>query len=223
MSLDFPAMGAALWALSDATGVRPEYILPVLQLESGFDPSIVNSIGCTGINQLCKNIPDGFASWTASQQMSGEVTPMYRALVAKYGAIRSATRAYQANLLPASLPTAKQLSDVVAARGSSATYVGGLTQGAVYTSNAGLDANGDGVITVGDLAAKMAQMVARPAVQSAIAQTYALRPGTSPRDPVYGDDYPQGFFGRLTALDWTLVGVSFAAATAAALVHLRRL
>ena len=47
MSLDFPAAADALWALYDATGIRPEWILPVLYSESGFNPAIVNSLGYT--------------------------------------------------------------------------------------------------------------------------------------------------------------------------------
>jgi hypothetical protein len=221
MSLDMPAMGQALWSLSDATGLRPEYVLPVLYNESGFNPAITNSIGCVGINQACPNampVPAGYASWAASQQMTGLVTPMYKAIIAKYGAIRSATRAYQANFLPATLPTARNLSSPLAIRGSGALIAPGLSNAVVYAANASLDANKDGVITVADLAAKMSAVVKTPAVQAAIAQTYALRPGSSPMNAVYGQDFP---WETLNLTDIALVGVGVTAVAAASIALAR--
>jgi hypothetical protein len=179
--LDFPATAVALWALSDAGGPRPEYMLPVLYEESGFSPGAVNSIGCTGLNQLCpfaQNIPEGYASWLASQQIAGPIASMFKAIVAKYGPIGSGTRAYQANFLPGTLATDRELSSVLATKGSS-----------VYAANTGLDYSGSGAIRVSDLAHAIAKAAATPAVRSAIAQTYALRPGDSPNDPVYGTDF----------------------------------
>ncbi len=221
MSLDFPAMGSALWSLSDATGLRPEYLLPVLWHESGFNPAIVNGIGCTGINQLCQNIPDGYAGLSASQQMAAVVSPMFRGLVTRYGALRSGVRVYQANLLPATLPVVKTLSGVLARKGSSAPVPGAKTpsQAAVYTRNSGLDADKSGAITLADLAAVVRLDAARPQVKSAIAQTYALRPGLSPRDPVYGDDFPGagGFLGWSLG-EWALAGAATLAVGSAAYV-----
>jgi hypothetical protein len=212
MALDFPAFGAALWAMYDATGVRPEYILPVLYLESGFNPAAVNSIGCTGINQLCQNIPSGYAGWSASQQLSGVVNGMFRSIVSTYGALNSAARVYQANLLPASLPLVKTLDGVIAAKGSSAT-IGGLTQGSIYSSNAGLDANKDGLLTLGDLASKMREMLSKPAVQTAIAQAYLSRPSETPvADPALGTDFGAGTGNKVLP---TLVALGLAATGAA--------
>ena len=194
MSLDFPATGSALWAFYDAGGPRPEYLLPVFYSESGFLPSAVNSIGCTGLNQLCpfaQNIPDGYASWLASQQIAGPIAGMFKAIVAKYGPIGSGTRAYQANFLPGTLATARNLSSVLATRGSS-----------VYSANAGLDYQQTGAIRVSDLAHSIAKAAASSAVKSAIAQTYALRPGESPQDPVYGTDF-------LPAVSPVSLGVAF--------------
>lgn len=211
MSLDFPATGSALWSLSDATGLRPEYLLPVFYLESGFNPAVVNSIGCVGLAQECGQTPAGYASWAASQQIAGVIGPRFKADIATYGPIGSATKAYLANLLPAALPTATSLSSILAQRGSSVKIPKSqLTQGQVYAANAGLDANGDGAITVADLAAKMRQMLSRPAVQQAIAQTYALRPGSSPvADPAYGTDFSVSSFWEkalITAAALTVAG-----------------
>jgi hypothetical protein len=213
VALDFPAMGTALWALSDATGLRPEYVLPVLYSESGFNPAIVNSIGCTGINQACPfafTLPAGYASFTASQQMNALVTPMFKAIVAKYGPIRSGVRCYLSNFLPAALPTCFALSSVLASKTGSPTCwsVNPSYSESIYNANA-FDYQKTGVIRVSDLAHFVGKAASSSAVQSAIASTYALRPGESPRNPVYGDDYPVG---------WSLPEKLLAAAAAATVV-----
>lgn len=203
--LDFPATGSALWALYDAGGPRPEYLLPVFWSESGFQPGAVNSIGCTGLNQLCpfaQNIPDGYASWLASQQIAGPIAGMFKAIVAKYGPIGSGTRAYQANFLPGTLSTDRALTSVLALRGSS-----------VYSANAGLDYQGTGAIRVSDLAHAIAKAAATSSVRSAIAQTYALRPYDSPEDPVYGTDFGVPAAGPSLGVAF-LIGSSFLAAGA---------
>jgi hypothetical protein len=197
--LDFPAAAAALWAITAATGVKPEHLLPPLFLESGFDPSIPNAAGQPfyGINQASTQListyagvdPQTYLTWPASQQLSTVVKGMIADIVHRYGPIRSATRMYQANFLPATLPTARQLSDVLTSPPSP-----------FYNANSGLDANHDGAITLGDLAVKMTQMAHRPQVQQAIRDTYAARDGAtasasaaaSPTDIneiVYGDDF----------------------------------
>lgn len=180
MSLDFPAFGQGLWALYDATGIRPEYLLPVFFSESGFSPSITNSIGCIGINQACpfaNNLPSDYASWSASQQLNGLVAGSFKALVAKYGPIKSGTKAYIANFWPIALPNVPTLASIVTNNAS------------VLAANPGLDVGNKGYITAGDMAHFIAKAAANPAVQSAIAQTYALRPDETPRDPVLGEDY----------------------------------
>jgi hypothetical protein len=177
-----------LWGFFDETGVRPEYILPALHHESGFDPSRPNSAGYPyyGLNQVSGSYlasrgisPGDYLTWSASRQLREVVLPFLKA----YANVRSATRLYQANFLPATLATAKSLSDVVSTRGDP-----------YYAANAGLDANRNGVITVSDLASVMAKDAASSAVQHAIASAYAIRPGESPKDPVYGEDF--GWFSR---------------------------
>ena len=177
-----PAFGQALWAGFDAGKLpRPEYVIPVLFSESGLNPAATNSIGCVGINQLCPfawPIPVGYASWSASQQLAGPVTSMFGQLIAKYGPINSGTRVYIGNFLPADLPKATSLDYVLATRG-----------GAVYSANSGLDYTGKGTITVADMAHFVSKAAGNSYVKSVIAQTYALRPGESPEDPVYGTDF----------------------------------
>ena len=184
MSLDFPATANALWAGYLAGKLpRPEYLLPCLYSESGFSPSVTNSIGCIGLNQLCPfawPIPAGYASWSASQQIAGPITSMFGQLIAKYGPLNSGTRTYLANFLPAYLPKATSLSSVLATQGS-----------AVYNANTGLDWQKKGTITVGDLSHFIARAASNATVKSAIAQTYALAPSGvgGMRDPVYGTDF----------------------------------
>jgi hypothetical protein len=200
VSLDFPAFGSALWSLYDRTGIRPEYVLPIFWLESGFNPGIVNSIGCTGIFQLCplqnRPLPSGFASWSASQQLANYGIGMYAGIVQQFGPIGSATRMYQANFLPASLAYAKTLDSVLARQGNQTLipHGGGLTEAQVYAANPSLDADHNGIITVGDLATLMRKELGAPAVHQAIASAYAQRPGESPvADPVLGTDFANGW------------------------------
>jgi hypothetical protein len=185
MSVDagFPA---ALWAMYAATGIRPEWIVPVLYSESGLNPASQNSIGCVGINQACPfavPTPPDYTTWTASQQMVGVVTPMYRAIVSKFGPLRSGTRVYQGNFLPATLATAPDWSSVIATQG-----------GAVYAANSGLDWQRTGVIRVSDLGHFVGKAAGNSYVQSVIASAYAVAPtGVGPEsDPVAGFDYGSG-------------------------------
>ncbi len=197
MSLD-PASYVALWSLFDQGGPRPEYVLPVLWAESSFDPTVINSIGCAGVNQACQGLLNQlgvsaatYASWPASQQIRLGLTPYMLA----YSPLRSGTRVYQANYLPVTLATARSLSSVLARAGTS-----------YYSSNAGFDTDRKGFITVQDLANSVARAAAQPAVQRAIAAAYALRPNESPQDPVYGQDYSPNARQYVIAASIALLG-----------------
>lgn len=184
-----------LWSIYDQTGIRPEYLLPVLARESGLDPSIPNSAGYPyyGINQASTDListyagtdPSTYLTWPASRQLDTVVRGMLAALVNRYGPLRSATRVYQANFLPATLSTARSLNSVVA--GENGPYA------TEYSANVGLDADHNGVITLSDLATEMARMVAKSYVQQAIADAYKVRPTEVMHNPVYGDDFTSGF------------------------------
>jgi len=185
-NLDWPAFGTALWAVSDQLGIRPEWQLPVMALESGLDPSICNAGGCCGLNQLCPgtfenyvNVPAStYRTWSASQQLAGPVLAYWRNATS-FGSIRSATRLMQAQLAPGELSTTPSLDEVVYRSPS-----GG------YEGNKGVfDAAGKGYITVQDLATVMAKYAASTDVRDAIARAYALRPDEQPSDPVYGEDF----------------------------------
>lgn len=183
--LDWPAFGDALWLVSDQLGIRPEWQLPVLHLESGFDPAAINGGGCVGLNQLCPGTYENYVrvpvsqyrTWSASQQLAGPVMQYWRAALSQ-GQIRSATRLMLAQLGTALLNTAPSLSSSVYAAPSLAYY-----------DNASFDSARKGYFSVQDLANAMARQVANLAVTQAIAKAYAMRPGERMRDPVYGDDF----------------------------------
>lgn len=183
--MDFPAAGEALWGISDRTGIRPEWLLPTLNFESGLNPSADNGVGYYGLNQISGSQlgamgidPQDYKTWASSEQLSRVVGPYFEALVNRFGPLRSATRVEQANYLPATLASARRLGDVVSSYPS-----------AFYTDNRVFDHGGKGYITVGDLGETMAKSAASAGVQNALRQTYSLRPGESPSDPVYGDDF----------------------------------
>lgn len=195
MSLDFPAAADALWALYDATGIRPEWILPVLYSESGFNPAIVNSLGYTGINQASAQMLSGhgldsssYAAMPASQQITTVVIPEYEGIEKQFGPLRSGTRIYQANFLPATLDKVTSLDGVLAHKG---VYGEWGVPGYVYDSNTTFDYQHKGTIVLSDLAHAVGVAASTAAVKSAIDQTYAARPLEAPlrQDSVYGTDF----------------------------------
>jgi hypothetical protein len=187
MSLDWPAFGDALWSVSDQLGIRPEWQLPVLYLESGFNPAALNAGGCVGLNQFCPgtyggyvNVPvDQYRSWAASKQLAGPVLAYWRNAQSQ-GQIRSSTRLMVAQLGPGLLRSTHNLSDVVFASPS-----GG------YRGNCGVFDPGcaKGHFNVQDIANVMSRISASPAVQNATSVAYAMRPDEQMHDPVYGDDW----------------------------------
>jgi hypothetical protein len=186
---------AALWSLYDATGVRPEYVIPVLYLESGFNPSIANAAGAPyyGIGQNGAGFlaqlgtsPAAYLAMSQGQQIRLAITPYYAAAVKTAGgSIRSATRAYQANFLPATLPSVRGLTQIVA-----------RVDTAFYSANRiALDPLRHGAITLSDLALVMARSAAAPEARDATARAYAMRPTETRREAVYGQDFIDPWFG----------------------------
>ena len=99
-----------LWALYDVSGIRPEYVLPVLYVESaGFNPAIANQAGApyygigqdsaAAIERAGYTVP-GYLAASAADQIRSVVAPRLASLVHQAGPLRSATRVYQANFLP---------------------------------------------------------------------------------------------------------------------------
>ena len=164
-------------------GTRPEIFLAAWLYESDLEPSARNAIGCVGLNQTCpkpggpgfpNDDAEGFRAMPASYQLSWIAPQVLSAIALNGGPFRSAARYYQANFLPATLATAKAPGDVIAGRG------GPYAQ--AYAANAQLDVNGDGAITLDDLAhALEAKILASGTkLSDAIAQVYAAAPEGAP-------------------------------------------
>jgi len=198
--LDWPAFGTALWQVHDQLGIRPEYILPVLYLETAgtFLPSKTNpNNGAVGLNQFTVGpygtyrgyvgVPvDQYQQWTASQQLAGPILNYWHDALSQ-GPIRSATRLMVAQLGPGRLANPPALGNVVYSA-PSGEYAGNAC---VFDSPcSGSPSRGKkGYFTEQDVANVLAGYAQSPAVRDAIARAYAMRPGERPRDPVYGDDY----------------------------------
>lgn len=214
MSLDVPVSFAELWKITDATGgsLRPEYLLPLMFNESSLNPGADNGQGFYGINQIAADPktgkingtidPGDYKTWPASKQLRVVAGPFFEAQNSQYGPIRSGTRLYQANFVPASLPLAHDFPDVICAKGGK-RYRG--QEDAFYRANAAnLDVGKKGAITVGDMAAAIGRALSHPTVDAYIAGAYVFRgeprpgvvmgtPGLTPKNPIYGSDFtPQG-------------------------------
>jgi hypothetical protein len=190
MLLDDDAL-QALWSIFDASGIRPEYLIPVLYFESAgtFDPSISNRAGApfyglaqTSAPKLAEfgTTPAAFLAMSQGAQIRLAVAPYFAQVVKSYGPIRSATRAYQANFEPATLAHVRGLGQIVDHAGTR-SYAANASALDVYKHNA---------ITLGDLALVMSHAAAAQSVRAATARAYALRPADAPARPaVYGEDF----------------------------------
>lgn len=204
----------AFWRIFDETGIRPEWLLPVLFHESGFNPAIPNGQGAPYYG-LGQNSPadiqryagvdvSTYLTWPASAQLNTVVLGYFKALVAQYGPLNSGARVYQAEFLPATLKTATGWDDVIA--GANGPYA------SFYAANQSLDPNRTGQITLRSLAELVTKMAAAPAVQAAIQNAYAGRLD-SPTDPAYGTggSAAPGLKTLLTAV--AILGSAWVAAT----------
>ena len=197
---------AALWALYDASGIRPEYVLPVLYYESSFRPDALNApTEASGLGQDLgvylrrKGIdPTDYRTWSAAEQIDRVIAPRLTTLAKHYGIPRSATRVYQSNFMPATLATAPALWSPVAWAGSQE-----------YASNPHVDRIGKGSITVSDFAALVASVKNAPELKNAIARAYQVRKTDGPaREPIYGADFPGFGLLDLGALATLVAGAS---------------
>ena len=183
-----PAAGEAFWNIFDATGIRPEYLIPVLYHESGLNPAVPNGAGAPyyGIGQngtadiqsYAGVDPQTYMTWNASQQLNTVVKGYFSAIVRANGPLHSGIRVYIAEFLPATLKTATSLNSVMVSEGDPN-----------YGYNSGFDVDHKGFITPADLASAIEAALKTTTVQKAISDTYALRPFAFKRNPVYGTDF----------------------------------
>lgn len=174
--LDWPAFADALWLVNDELGIRPEWQLTVLYLESRFNPASVNPYGCVGLNQFCPSVynlfvpvpPEQYRAWPASVQLSGPIFKYWQGA----GAVRSAAGLM---LVQLGRPQASDPSSVVFQAPSLA-----------YERNKSFDVAGKQYITVADIEQSMRWFAQKPEVQDAIARAYALRGRPSSRSAPQG-------------------------------------
>lgn len=184
MALDQPATSAALWDLYAATGVRPEFLIPMFSFESGLNPASSNSLGYSGLNGVASAFlaslgltEAAYVTWSASEQIAQVIEKFFAGVVATYGPLVSGIRVYQGNFYPASLAYAPGLDDAIVKAPSAA-----------YEANIVFDPTRKGTITPRDLGTVLAAQLDKPAVQQAIAAAYAQAPANAGpmQDPVFG-------------------------------------
>lgn len=148
-----PGFAAALSAMAATLGLDASYIGAVMSLESGFHPDAVNSDG--GASGLIQFMPDtakllGTTVQAIRNMSAVEQLDYVRAFYAKTGkAIRRDVPGdyYMATFLPAFV-------------GKPADFVLSKAGEPIYESNKGLDGDGNGTLTVGDVTKKIDDRVA---------------------------------------------------------------
>jgi hypothetical protein len=213
MALD-SAFWPALWTLAINTKTRPEIFLAVWQNESGLQPGITNSIGCVGLNQTCPSpngpgFPSGmtgaqYAALPASSQLSWITGQVNSAIKLNGGPFRSASRYYQANFLPGTLPTAKSGNSVIAAKAG--------PYASAYNANPGLDPTHDGKITLNDLGAALEPGTKTSNFQSTLSTLYSNKPANAPWASPHLQIYEPSPLGALDTKTIAYVGVGLVAA-----------
>lgn len=148
-----PGFALALQGVADRLGLDPNFIGAVMSLESGYNPQAVNKQGgATGLIQFMPATATGLGTSAAALKAMTAIQQL--PFVEKY--YQAAGRAihkdtpgdyYMATFLPAYV--GKPAEFVIAERGMP-----------IYDQNAGLDADHDGTLTVGDVWAKIDGAVA---------------------------------------------------------------
>ena len=151
---------ADLARMGQRRGTDPEHYLVVWCSESGLDPSAVNpGGGARGLNQMMPDTLRGLGAPADFERLSGEEQlPWIEKLIAirerlNGGPFESAARYYHANFFPLTMARGNSPETVVV--GSDAADA---RERGAYADNKILDADGDGRITLGDLAAVLARV-----------------------------------------------------------------
>jgi Transglycosylase SLT domain len=151
---------ADLARMGQRRATDPETYLVVWCSESGLDPSAVNaSGGARGLNQMMPETlrglgaPADFEALPAEEQL-----PWIEKLIAirehlNGGPFESAARYYHANFFPLTMARGRTPDTIVVAADAP-----DARERAAYVSNRILDADGDGRITLADLAAVLARV-----------------------------------------------------------------
>ena len=168
----------------------PSFYLVVWCLESGLNPGIVNSIGARGLNQMMPKTLAGLGAPADFEKLSGEdQLPWIERLIAggealNGGPFRTAARYYHSNFYPVTMARGDTPGTVVVAGDSPDAQ-----ERAAYAANKVLDANGDGRITLADLATLL-DHVRATRCQDAFVRLAAAVEALRPPGPTWGDGPP---------------------------------
>lgn len=172
--------------IAKGAGMPPEYILNVMALESGLDPSAgAGSTGAAGLVQIMPQYLKNYGYEGSAKDFrseSGETQLIYiekliKTLVGYNGgkSFKSAAQYYAANFLPASLKLPgvqnEDPNTIIVAENPDKPHlpnIGIQTEAKFYKANKGLDLDKDGVITYGDLQNKLKQVAGRSVYQNAV-------------------------------------------------------
>lgn len=144
---------ASLAALGNRRGSDPAIFLTVWCVESGCNPAAINSIGARGLNQMLPSTLAALGAPADFEKLSGEAQlPWIEKLIASGehrngGPFQTAARYYHSNFFPVTMARGNGPETVVAAKDATDPR-----ERDAYTYNPGLDADGDGKITLSDLA-----------------------------------------------------------------------
>ncbi len=134
---------------------NPDFYLNAWCVESGLDPSAVNPHGgARGLNQMMPATLQSLGAPANYEMLAGEEQlPWIERLIAggealNGGPFESAARYYHSNFFPRTMSRGSSPRTIVVARDAS-----DADERAAYAANAALDTNGDGRITLADLAA----------------------------------------------------------------------
>ena len=158
-----------LAALGARRGSDPAIFLNVWCVESGLNPRAMNPSGARGLNQMMPatlvalGAPMEFENLPAEAQL-----PWIEKLIASGerrngGPFESAARYYHANFFPVTMSRGNTPETIVAARDATDSR-----ERDAYAFNRGLDADGDGKITLSDLATVLERV--RPKYENAFAR-----------------------------------------------------
>lgn len=117
--------------------------------ESGLNPSIKNSIGAAGLNQMLPSTLAGLGI-TTDQYINGGVDYQLQVMKTFFtpiaGRVKRAGDLYLYNFWPDAV-ISNYPADFVIGKQGDYTVIKGLTKNVIYTSNRSLDFNNDGEIT----------------------------------------------------------------------------